>query len=149
MRNLGKIAYRIISPAMLYLPIFRRPRTRVAVILNNREILLVKNWLGYQRWTLPGGGMKRNETPAEAAVRELKEETGLLLDPHDLTFLGHMTNPEPPRAVIGFRVDLTDADSAVAIPNHARYEIIDLAWHPLESLPEDRGPIVDQALARQ
>ena len=149
MKKLGKIAYRIISPIMLYLPIFRRPRTRVAVVLNEREILLVKNWLGHQRWTLPGGGIKRGEKPVEAAVRELWEETGLRLNPAELVFLGHMTNPEPPKAVMAFRVDLKDLDSAVAIPAHSRHEIIDLAWHPLENLPADHSPVVDQAIARR
>jgi 8-oxo-dGTP diphosphatase len=30
-----------------------------------------------RRWQLPGGGLKRDETPREAARREVDEETGL------------------------------------------------------------------------
>ncbi|WP_397448166.1 NUDIX hydrolase [Pseudomonas sp. NA-150] len=37
------------------------------------------------KWTLPGGKIEIGETPFEAAVRELEEETGLLAD--DLIFL--------------------------------------------------------------
>ncbi len=35
-------------------------------------------------WVTPGGGIKRGESPAEAAARELGEETGLVVDPGDL-----------------------------------------------------------------
>jgi len=32
-------------------------------------------------WELPGGGLGRGESYLEAAIREIREETGLLLDP--------------------------------------------------------------------
>jgi 8-oxo-dGTP pyrophosphatase MutT (NUDIX family) len=36
------------------------------------------------RWITPGGGIDPGETPREAAVRELYEETGLRVTEHDL-----------------------------------------------------------------
>jgi ADP-ribose pyrophosphatase YjhB (NUDIX family) len=40
------------------------------------KILLVRELLDHGRWTLPGGWADVNETPAQAVVREIREEAG-------------------------------------------------------------------------
>jgi 8-oxo-dGTP pyrophosphatase MutT (NUDIX family) len=37
-----------------------------------------------QWWFTPGGGLDEGESPAEGAARELREETGLVVDPAEL-----------------------------------------------------------------
>jgi 8-oxo-dGTP diphosphatase len=47
-----------------------------AVILRREQVLVVKP-RGDKKWQLPGGGIKPRETPWIAALREVREETGL------------------------------------------------------------------------
>lgn len=51
-------------------------RTRVILVYGD-DILLVRNRLGSQRWSLPGGGVKKGEESKAAAKRELYEELKL------------------------------------------------------------------------
>lgn len=44
------------------------------------RVLLAKHQ-DYNQWALPGGSIDPDETPADAAVREMWEETGLLVEP--------------------------------------------------------------------
>lgn len=43
-----------------------------------------KEW-GALWWEFPGGGVRAGETPAEACLREVKEETGLSMLPSEIT----------------------------------------------------------------
>lgn len=54
-----------------------RPRV-CGAILRNETILMVRHRDSeHEYWTLPGGGIVPGETPEQAAVREVFEETGL------------------------------------------------------------------------
>jgi 8-oxo-dGTP diphosphatase len=54
----------------------RRRDSAFAVIVRRSCVLLVRA-RKRRRWQLPGGGLKRDETPREALRREVDEETGL------------------------------------------------------------------------
>lgn len=49
-----------------------------AAIIRNNTILMVKHTEEKKvYWTLPGGGIAVDESPEEAVIREVEEETGL------------------------------------------------------------------------
>ena len=73
---LGKLLYYLFLP-LICIALASTRRAYVVVVADGK-VLLTKNWLGnHKRWRLPGGGLKPAETYLQAAMRELKEETGL------------------------------------------------------------------------
>ena len=58
----------------------------VVIYKDKKEALVLKaNYKPY--WSFPGGWIEDNQTPIQAAVRELSEETGILIIPQRLKFL--------------------------------------------------------------
>ena len=50
------------------------PRAQCIVHRKNQLLMAKHRQNGEEWWCLPGGGIEEGETPAEAAIRELKEE---------------------------------------------------------------------------
>jgi 8-oxo-dGTP pyrophosphatase MutT (NUDIX family) len=68
-----------------------------------------------EMWCFPGGGLEGDESPVAGAVRELAEETGIVIAPEDLTDLGHFEHDTADRGTLHFhafvaRTTLGDRD---------------------------------------
>lgn len=72
---------------LLYVYLKFGERTRVLLVAGDK-ILLVRTWHGPGDWSLPGGGIHKNEEPTVAATRELMEETAIGLGTDQLKPLG-------------------------------------------------------------
>jgi 8-oxo-dGTP pyrophosphatase MutT (NUDIX family) len=66
-----------------------RETARIMLVDEQNRIFLLKTHFDPEvglppRWLTPGGGIDSGETTLEAAVRELREETGMRVNPEDL-----------------------------------------------------------------
>ena len=127
----------------------RRPTMRGALVAmwNGGEILLVRNsYLPY--YSLPGGYVRRDETPVEAAVRELAEEVGVVARPGDLELVVDETNDwEGKRDHVHiFALDVATRPT-VAVDHR---EVVDASWwSPERALELNLFPPIGRAIARR
>lgn len=64
-----------------------RVRVTGIVVEDGRILLLNQNTGTGRSWSLPGGKLEAGETLAQALVREMKEETGLDVEPGRLLYI--------------------------------------------------------------
>ncbi|WP_051710935.1 NUDIX domain-containing protein [Andreprevotia chitinilytica] len=111
----------------------------VAAVIHNAagEVLIQRRTMG--DWSLPGGGIDPNETPAQAMVREVWEETGLHVRPTRV--LGVFGGPNfrrvhPSGDVVEYLVVLFACDVIGGELGGQDDETESLHWMALDVLPE-------------
>lgn len=114
------------------------------VVLNARgHVLMVRHTYAPFVWMLPGGGIDTNENSSDAAVREIGEETGIII-----------TSPIPRGIKKGWlgKYDTTEyfvaKTSNDTLPQKKNFEILETKWFEKKDLPENSDPIHCQEIEK-
>jgi len=93
-----------------------------ALVLQGNKILMVKQFVqrGDIVWNFPGGGIEGMETPEEACVREVKEETGYNVVIKRLLFKSSNK--------FTFEAEITSGHLYLDINNEDNKDILDVDW---------------------
>ncbi len=121
------------------------PRQRVGVALvalNDRnEVFMLKHvYHPDVPWGLPGGWLGRDEAPATALAREIREETGLTADIGEPLLVRHVEDPA--HIILAYTGHVPQGNGLVLSA-----EILDAGWFPLDSLPQPLHPFTLEAIA--
>lgn len=127
-----------------------------AIIVDDQQRILLALWNGGPEleWSLPGGGVELAESPPEAAVRELREETGYQVELTGL--LGVDTNVVAgadrlaggPRPLKGVRVIYRARIVGGELGNEVNGSTDEARWLPLAEVPRlPRASLVDAGIA--
>ncbi|MEO8858668.1 MAG: CoA pyrophosphatase [Burkholderiaceae bacterium] len=109
-----------------------------ALVLTRRSSAL-KNHAG--QWALPGGRMDPNETAEQAALRELREEVGLHLEPEAV--LGRLDDFATRSGYVITPVVVWAGAARQMQPNPG--EVASIHRIPMEELLRSDAPILDEA----
>lgn len=113
-----------------------RLTSRILLFDENDRLLLFLTrgrFLGERdRWITPGGGVENGETHAEGAIRELFEETGLLV-----------ADPGEPVWSFDFAVDFPDRDHDTGHAEYFLLRTLNFVPSPAGWTPEERTDILE------
>lgn len=128
----GRISYLVLLPIMRIA--IRRTNRVYVCLLNKNKVLLVKGWLGNNKWVLPGGGVNKGEKLEEALSREVYEELGIKLTTQKLKLIktGNWKSDN-----LGHRYSIYFIKYHGVIAKVKKIEITDASWVGIDRLNND------------
>lgn len=109
-----------------------KPPVSVAIIVDQGKVLMARRRAkeGDLSWVFPGGAIEPGETPEDAAVREVAEETGLHVEA--VKTLGDRVHPKSGVPMFYIAVNLVDGTAIVGDAE----ELDAIAWVTLGEIPD-------------
>lgn len=115
----------------------KREFTASTYILHEQKVLLIFH-KKFQKWLPPGGHVELNETPAETAIREAKEETGLDIEfiQQENVWFDYPNTTSIPRPYL---CQLCNVPPYQDTPAHQHIDFVYIAkpMKPLQAIPND------------
>ena len=144
--SLGYIAFKIIrTPIKWYWKKFNIKTNGVRVmIIHKGSIVLVRHWYN-TLWVMPGGGIKKYETPEQAAIREVKEEIGLNIEQLDYK-LGVYSNIREGKndTIHCFVIEL---EQKPLLNKKFNFEVSDVIWSVFDDVPSGTSNATKQRIS--
>jgi 8-oxo-dGTP diphosphatase len=130
----------------------RRQRVAAYVVVGRADDVLLARWTGPRgpEWTLPGGGLDFGEDPADAAVREVREETGYAVRLDRLLFVTSFRRVLPDAPIDFHAIQIVYAGTVIGgdLCHEVDGSTDMAAWYPrAEVAALARVPLVDLGLA--
>lgn len=144
MNAVKKLFLRFAYPLLLVYWFVLRPETTGVrcLITNGQRVLLIQHSYGPRSWSVPGGGVKSQESFLDAAKRETFEEVGITVS--NMENLGQVFyDKERKKDTIWiFHTEVISTDFTID-----NVEIINAQWFPFDELPLDSSPLLKQFLS--
>jgi ADP-ribose pyrophosphatase YjhB (NUDIX family) len=104
------------------------------ILLRNDKILLVKQQVGKRAWSLPGGRLEHGESLEQGVIREIYEETGLIVAVDKLLYICDVTSGKH----IHITLLLSYISGEITLPDNSHDEnpISDVVFTPLDELEQ-------------
>jgi len=126
-----------------------------SIIIENDRVLLVKRAHPpiEGQWSIPGGVLEVGELIREAAIREVREETGLIVEPGDLLGVYDRILRNPEKRVQYHYVLIDFLCSRAGGELHAASDAAEVRWFRREELPalnlaEDTQDVIRKGFAK-
>jgi 8-oxo-dGTP diphosphatase len=112
----------------------QQPAIALAIVAGPDGILLERRNDGIPPWTFPGGEVLEGESPADAIIRRVPQETGLQV--RYVRYLGQRIHPRTARLMNYLAAEVTGGELALGDPG----DLAEVKW---ASIPETLGLMPD------
>ncbi len=113
------------------------------IVVVDDRVLLVRHCIEqkYDFWVAPGGGLESGESITEGAVREVKEETGLLVEPLKPIYLEQFHQPDQQHIKTWVLCRYLSGEISTTAPEATREHITEASFFSQTQLQKIEIPI--------